>query len=264
MREDDEEAVKALVESTFTSFMMGRFWDWKYLQNPRFDRGLVAVAEENGHVIGVNHWLRRSFKLSGSTQVNAMLAGDIAVDPSYRMKGVGRALMQFLRSSDSANGRKAGLIYMFANPELRKRFHTPVGGYVPAPDRTVLYTKILNWNKVKANAASFNEAFKVGKFGKRLEKVNVLFKVGNSPPLYVDVDEEGVRVDSEGSERGVDVVISSDVTTLSRIKDKKSQTRSLVKALLTGKVKVRGRLLKMLRLYRDLWVFKEILRGKIT
>lgn len=264
MREDDEEAVKALVESTFTSFMRAKFWDWKYLQNPVFDRGLVAVAEEKGEVIGVNHWLRRDFKLSGSTRVNAMLAGDIAVDPRYRMKGVGRALMQFLRSSDSAKGRKAGLIYMFANPELRKRFHTPVGRYVPAPDETVLYTKILNWQKVKANAVSFNEALTLGKFGKRLEKVNVLFKVGSSPPLYVGVDGDGVRVDVEGSQRGVDIVISSDMATFSRIKNRKSQMKSLARALLTGKLKTRGRLLKMWSLYRDLWVFKEILSGKIT
>jgi hypothetical protein len=112
--------------------------------------------------------------------------------------------------------------------------------------------------------ASFNEALKLGKFKKKPKKVNVLFNVGNSPPLYVDATSEHVKIEDEGSNPVVDVKISSDVATLTVIKGEKTQMRSLAGALLTGKLKIRGKPWKILSLYRDLWVFKEILSGKIT
>lgn len=194
--------------------------------------------------------------------MDAVLGADIAVNPEYRKKGVGKALMQFLRSQHGK--RKLGLIYMFANPELRKHFHTPVGGYVPAPVGTTLYTKILNWNKVKRNAAAFNERVVLGEFGDKLGKVDltVVFKVQGAPPLCLRLDGKGV--DAGVSGEGADVAVTGDVATLNRIKGEEGRTWELVRSVLTGRLKFRGSLRKILVLYRNLWVFREILSGKIT
>ncbi len=262
LREDDEDAVRQLVESTFATFAKGKFWDWKYLQNPSFDRSFVAVAEEGGKIIGCNHWLPRKVKLSDSIVTDSILGASIAVTSEYRKRGVGKALIHFLRSQHYK--RKPSLMYMFADPELRKRFHTPVGGYVPAPDGTVLYIKILNWNKVKTIAAAFNERVKRGEFGNRLAKVDltVAFRVHSAPPLCLHLDGRGVEtgVPIENA----DVTISSDMATLSKIKGGQSGVRVLIGLFLTGKLRFRGGLLKMLAVYRNRWVFKEILSGKIT
>jgi predicted N-acetyltransferase YhbS len=268
LHKDDEGSVERLVESTFSSFMGGRFWAWKYRQNPAFDYSLVAVAEENGKLIGCNHWLRRRFKVSESVEVDGILAADIAVCPEYRRMGVGQALMQFLRTSEATKKERTAVVYMFADPGLSKRFHIPSGGYVSAPEGTVTYTKVLNWNKVKENASSFEQAAQVGKFGKRLEGVNVsvLFKVRCAPPLFLYVSKDGADVyEKEAAcEQDANVVIISDVTTLSRIKKKSGRVRSLFWALLTGKLRVGGRLTKILHLYKNLWVLEELLGGKIT
>jgi predicted N-acetyltransferase YhbS len=262
LHEEDDKAVSGLVQATFGSFLGGWFWDWKYLRNPDFDRSFVAVAEDNGKIVGCNHWLPRRLKLSDSVVVDVALGADIAVSPEYRMKGVGRALIHFLRSQHK--GSKLTLMYMFANPELRKHFHTPVAGYGPAPSGTVLYTKILNWNKVTTNAAAFTERVEHGELGHRLSKVNlsVVFKVHGAPPLFLHVDSKGAE--ASASDARADVTVTSDVTTLSVIKDGKAGGWRLIGLLLTGKLRFRGRLGKLLVFYRNLWVFREILSGKLT
>lgn len=261
LREEDDRAVIGLVQATFSHFLEGKFWEWKYLRNPFFDRSFVAVAEENGKVIGCNHWLLRTFKLSNSVVVDGVLGSDIAVAPEYRRKGVGRAMIRFLRSQHRE--RKLALMYMFANPELRKHFHTPVAGYIPAPNGTLSYTKILNWNKVVSNAAAFNEQIKHGKFGDRLANVDltVVFRVRGAPPLFLHVNSKGADTASSAH---ADMTIVSDVTTLSKIKDKKVSGWRLIGMLLTGKLKFRGSVRKLWIFYKNLWVFREILSGKIT
>lgn len=266
MQEKDESAVKTLVESTF-AFMGGKFWDWKYEQNPVLDHSLIAVAYEEGEVVGVNHWLPRVFKISGSTEVNAVLAADIAVSPNYRMKGVGRALMQFLRSTETVKTKKIALIYMFADPELRKRFHTPIGGYVPAPDSTVTYSKILNWKKVRQNAASFNQSVVLGKFGRKLTglDVSVLVKMHHAPPLLIHLNESGASVTEEaGSERNPDITVRSDVATLNRIRDSRHKFWSFLRSVLTRKLRIRGNLVKSVCLYKNMWILNDLFAGKIT
>ncbi len=262
LREKDEEAVRTLVESTFTFFPTGKFWDWKYLRNPSFDRSFMAVAEEDGKIVGCNHWLPRKIKLTDSIVVDSMLGASIAVAPEYRKRGVGRALIHFLRSQH--NERKPPLMYMFTDPELRKHFHAPVGGYIPAPGGTVWYRKILNWNKVKTNAADFNERIKRGEFTGQLAKVDltVVFKVHGAPPLCLHLDGRGVEVNA--SVENADVTISSDGAIFSKIRDGQSGVRILIGPLVTGRLKLRGSLRKMLVAYRNMRVFREILSGKIT
>lgn len=262
LRKADDEAVSALVESTFGSFLGGKFWGWKYLENPGFDRSFVAVAEEDGKVVGCNHWLLRRFMLSGSVAVNATLGADIAVVPDYRKKGVGRALIYFLRSLHASE--ELPVMYMFANPELRKRFHTPVAGYVPAPGGTALYTKILNWNKVKASVAAFNESVKRGEFGDKLARVDltVVFRVHGAPPLCLHVDKNGV--DADVSEKRADVTVSSDVATLSVVKGEGGGVWGVFQALLSRRLRLGGNVWKMFALYRNLWVFRLVFSGKIT
>jgi hypothetical protein len=153
---------------------------------------------------------------------------------------------------------------MFAAPELQKHFHTPVGGYIPAPDGTALYTKILNWDKVKRNVTAFNERVRLKEFGDRLTNVDltVVFKVRGAPSLCLHVDGKGVDPDIPAQDS--DVTVISDVTTLGKIKGEDAAVWRLIRLLLAGRLKFRGGLRKMLVMYRNLWVFKEILSGKIT
>lgn len=262
LREKDEEAVKGLVESTFLFLPMGRFWDWKYLRNPGFDRSLVAVAEEGGKIVGCNHWLPRKVKITDSIVVDSMLGANIAVAPEYRKKGVGRELIYFLRSQHIA--KKPSLMYMFTDSELRKHFHAPVAGYVPAPGGTVWYRKILNWNKVKTSVADFNERVKRREFGDRLAQVDltIAIKPLNTPTLCLHLSKEGAEIIP--SAENADVKISSYGAVFSKVKNGHNGTWILIRALLTGRLKLKGSLRKIWAVYRNMWAFREILSGRVT
>ena len=264
-RKGDEEQVRKLVETIFSRFMGGEFWNWKYPLNPGFDPSLVVVAEKDGRIVGCNHWLQRRFKIGPTSEVDAGLGADVAVASDFRNMGVGKALLKFVRTANPS--KRYAVMYMFADPELRKRFHSPVAGYVPSPDRTVAYTKILNWMKVRQNVSSFNQKISGG-FGKRSldGDLSVLFRVASAPPLVLNIRKEGVEIHEKEAalERHVDVTIIGDVTTLSSLKGKGSGTWQMLKALLTGRLKIRGKPWKFWSVYRNLWVFREVLSGKIT
>jgi len=266
-REGDEEPIENLVESVFSNFLEGRYWSWKYRENPYFDPRLVALAEVNGEVVGCNHWLLRDLKISGSIVGKTVLAADVAVKPDYRGKGLGSSLLRFLRSSEVVKRGDAALIYMFADPELAKRFHSPTAGYIPAPDGTVQYMKVLSWRKVKRNVDSLNEEIRDGRLGRRLPKhdLSVLFKISAAPKLFIRVEKDRLVVDEgEGLDDDADVVVSGSLSIFNRIKMSKRRRWSFLKALLTGKLRIKVRLNKILRIFDALWIFEEVFGKKMT
>ena len=266
-RQDDKEDVEKLVESIFSVFLEGKFWNWKYGENPYFDSRLVAVAEVNGEIVGCNHWLLRELKYSDSVVDKAVLAADVAVRPDYRGRGIGSQLLQFLRSSDIVKRRKAALIYMFADPELAKKFHTPTAGYILARDGTAQYTKVLNWRKVKRNVERLNEEIRSGKFGKNLPKsdLKVLFKMSAAPPLCIHIKKDGLVVDdSRDLSDDADITVSGDFSVFNRIKMSKRRKWSFLKALLTGKLKIKVKLTKLFSFFDALWILEKVFSERMT
>ena len=266
-RQDDKEDVKKLVESIFSVFLEGKFWNWKHGENPYFDSRLVAVAEVNGEIVGCNHWLLRELKYSDSVVDKAVLAADVAVRPDYRGRGIGSQLLQFLRSSDIVKRRKAALIYMFADPKLAKKFHTPTAGYILTRDGTAQYTKVLNWRKVKRNVKRLNEEIRSGKFGKNLPKsdLKVLFKMSAAPPLCIHIKKDGLVVDdSRDLSDDADIMVSGDFSVFNRIKMSKRRKWSFLKALLTGKLKIKVKLTKLFSFFDTLWILEKVFSEKMT
>jgi len=257
----DEESVKQLVENIFERFLGGKYWDWKYKLNPNFDPSLVAVAERDGKIIGCNHWLPRELKISASAKAKAVLGADIAVNPEYRGLGIGKSLLLFLRSSQAIRDKGVILSYMFANPNLSKHLYRPVAGYIQAPTATVSYFKLLSWSKLNDRIKVVNENVN----RERLEKVDlkIRFQLSGAPPLLIELGKNGVKV-SERDFKNANVTFTSDLSTLSILKEKKGRKRNLIRALLTGKLKIRGSLFNLFSFYRSFWLIEEIFSEKIS
>jgi predicted N-acetyltransferase YhbS len=265
-RHEDEEQVKLLVKNAFGDFLDGDFWVWKYKLNPEFNPSLIMVAEKKGEIIGCNHWLLKNFKLSPTLETKAILAADVAVLPEHRSKGVGTSLLRSLRSSEFVRSKKPSLTYMFANPSLAKHFHIPAGGYVPAPDKTVSYFKILNWKKFAECASLLNAQIASGKFKHRLSKfkLSVLFKISDTPPLNFSMSEKGIVVGEKEQNSKVDVTVTGNLSTFQKVRMAKKRQRAVFKALLMMKLRVRGKPKQLITFYKNMWLIQEILSRKIT
>jgi len=260
LTEGDKVAVKRLVRNVFSRFLGGDYWEWKYSQNPDFDPSMVAVAEKDGKVVGCNHWLLRDFKLSSSLTTKALLCADIAVDAEHRKHGVGKSLLVFLRSTGIFRSKGAVVNYMFADSELSKRLYRPVVGYIPIRTSTVTYTKRLNWKKVMRRIDEINEKMKLQEGGnRRASELNskIAFYVSGAPPLTVIINSGVIEAIEENIENA-NVRVESNLATLIGLVESKNRKRSLLKALLTGKLKVRGSLLGIWRFYRNFRLLEEI------
>jgi len=266
-RQDDKEDVQKLVKSTFSIFLKGKFWNWKYGENPSFDPRLVAVAEANGQIVGYCHWLLRELKYSSSVVGKAVLGAEMAVRPDYRRRGIGSQLLQFLYSSNIVKNKKVALVYAFIDLELARKFFIPIGKFILARDGTAQYTKVLNWKKVKRSMKRLNEEIRSGNFGKNLPKggLKVLFKMSAAPPLCIHINKDGLVVD-ERRDLGddADIMVSGDLSVFSRIKMSKRRKWSILKALLTGKLKIRVKLTKLLSFFDTLWILDKVFREKMT
>jgi len=260
LRSKDEGALKALVKNAFSDFLEGDYWDWKYKRNPTFDPSLVAVAEKDGEIVGCNHWLIRDLKFSNKHVIRAVLGADITVSPQHRRQGIGKSLLLFLRSSKAFKEKKAVISYMFPNPELINPLYRPSAFYVPAPNKTASYVKILNWNRLKKRLETINKRIKSDQeLREKASKLNmkVLFQIGEAPNLPLKISDEGIKID-ETNPKNTHVIFKIDLATLESLKGAKNKTYKLLKAWFTGKLKIKGNFSDMIKLYRNFWIFSEI------
>jgi GNAT superfamily N-acetyltransferase len=249
LAEGDEDGVRELLKRNF----IWTDWEWKYLHNPSFDPSLVVVAEENGEIVGCDHWLPRDIKLSSSSVGRVIFCADIVVDSNHRGRGIGESLVRFLRKSSLSNVRGAVLSYAFTSLELNERLFQPTAGSVPLATSTVTYCKRWSWKQ----------------FIRRVEEVNMktdpkgnlkfVFHVLGAPPLTIALNQGRIEA-FQGDIEGAAVRIKSDLATLGHLKRKERRMRKLVKALLTGRLRVSGSLSGIIHLYQNLHLLEEVFR----
>lgn len=256
----DEGAVKELIRTVFSQFLGGNYWDWKYKRNPGFDPKLVAVAEKDGRIVGCNHWLIRDLSFPGELPVRTVLGADIAVSPEQRRKGIGKSLLLFLRSSETFKNKGALISYMFPNPDMINPLYRPSAFYIPAPSRNACYVKILNWDKLAAKLEKVNSRIRLdADLQERMADLNfqLLFKIENSPPLPLKISKDGIEI-SENARDDPNITFRISLETLESLRGAKKKMFILLKAWVTGKLRIRGNLRKLIKLSRNLWIYSLI------
>jgi GNAT superfamily N-acetyltransferase len=251
-KDQDEPALTQLLKSGFPVFNKSDYWNWKYKKNPNFDPALIVIAEENGKLIGCNHWLQRDLKLSSGLKVRTTLAGDLLVDPEYRGHGIAAELLGVLRSSEAIKNNCITLSYMFAPLKLNKRLYSPVAGYVAAPNSTSTYKKFFNCRELKAKAEQINKRIKTNQeFMAKLQglKMQALFRLNGMPPFTLQIKPDGFGIEENVAEKP-DVVIEGSLPLSSTIFDGRIGMRNLVKDWLEGKIKIKKGFLKILKLQK--------------
>lgn len=264
LTEEDEAQVANIAKDTFTEFLNGDFWMWKYKANPDFDPSLVVVAKKDGEIVGCNHWLLRDLKISCSLILKAALGADIAVHPDHRGQGIGKTLLRFLRSPEVFRKRGVIISYMFARPELSKRLYSPAVGYVLAPNSTKTYTKKLKCNELKQRIQLINHVINSRReLHARIEKMNfnALFRLRGAPPFVIEMTSNGVNLREEELKE-TDMIVEGNFSLFVSALEGKRGIGSLIKAWLTGEIKVKKGMLKILKLFRVFKLMKLALKEK--
>lgn len=259
-RNGDESAIQELLEKVFPIFKEKDLWFWKYKQNPNFDNSLVVVAEKDEKLVGSNYWLLRDLKLSSKLQIKAALGADVAVDPDYRGKGIGKELLRFLRTSGTFTDRGILLSYMFSSHGLTKRFQGPTAGYANAPVGTVVFRKLFNCEELKARFLEIDGRIRSNEtLMNQLKNLDICisFKLVGSPEFSVNIKKNRVYLEDNKAENS-DVIVEGNLPLSSAIIGDLS-LGVLVKLCLTGKIKIKRGIFKILRLRKALKLFRKAL-----
>ncbi len=102
----------ALMREVYGSAMSEREFDWYFERNPA-GRGIVSVAESNGHVVGVSA-MALARALVGGREMTVAFAVHAATHPTARGKGAFSRLE--LRNEERAAAEGASLALGFTNP----------------------------------------------------------------------------------------------------------------------------------------------------
>lgn len=254
----DSDSVRELIKTTFYDFLDGDYWDWKYLRNPYFDPSLVAVAENNGEVIGCSHGIPRKFKITEDVEVNSVLGGDLAVRPEYRGQGLGKELLLQCRTQGTIKNQKIALFYHFTNVNLAKEIHIPFFGDAEVTPSIKQFYKITSWKKLVSLMEDKNikQALykKVPSGSKDLDFI-ILFRMTAAPPLTLRFSKENVDLSEEECENA-DITIEGNLATFTSFLGGKNIKWQLLKAILKRKLKIKGKPWKLLKAYRDFDFFK--------
>jgi predicted N-acetyltransferase YhbS len=248
----DEGALTELLRIDFTSFRNPGYWVWKYKNNPDFDMALVIIAEKEGKIVGCNHWIARELKISKNIQITAALAGDLLVRPDHRGYGIAAELLRAMRSSYAVQKKGLSLTYMFAPLKLNNRLYEPVAGYVRAPNSTLTYRKMFNCHQMAEKVSELNSRIKEKPTLKRelgKLRVTVLFKITGSPPFALLFKPDGISL-NENTIEAPDIVIQGLLPLSSAIFEGKLNSKSLMWSFITGKLKIRRGITKILKLRR--------------
>jgi GNAT superfamily N-acetyltransferase len=256
---EDEDALISLLETQYPWFLKDTIYAWKYKKNPNFNPSFVAVAEHQGKIIGCNHWLPRKLKLSNKLQVSTVLAADLLVNRQYRGQGIGSDLLRILRTSELIERNGITLSYTFPAVNLNKKLYEPVAGYVAAPYAMKTYKRFFSCRELQQKIELIDKKVKANNtIMARLHgfDLHVAFKLLGFPAFSLGITSEGIAF-SEKTIKKPDIVIEGIIPLTAGIIDGNIRTRVLIKSLISGRLKIKKGITKVLKMKKAFSILQE-------
>ena len=254
LRDKDKTEVTRLLNDTFSTG--SEFWAWKYESNPEFNPVFARVATKKGKVVGCAFWLPRTLKISDSITVRAALGADLAVDAEHKGHGIGTALIA--SENEVLEDKKVIMSYGFVPAELVEHIHGPQIGLIGISTSTIVCRKYLDHSEINRRVRLINKLLDSNEnlHAKHADvRIKTLFRLRGQQPFAIRLGPD--RVILEEDLRSPDVKVECDLTRLDLFRSR-MKTLTVIKALLTRKIRIRGSPLKILRLL-PVWKLIKIL-----
>jgi GNAT superfamily N-acetyltransferase len=246
----DDSAILDLVSRGYVR-RPGEWIRWAIRENPSFRDDLSAVAEEDGKIVGTYLSATNPVKLGASLEVTG-ITSLIVVDPEYRRRGIGTALVKWARTRRcKAGGGSDPAVVRFgiASRETRKIFWSRLTTSPTMEEGSVLFTKLVVMEPLEDAATAIDQA----SLPARSSPFSIRIDVTGSVPFTLEIGASGVKV-TEAANAAVE--ISGEISSLGY--------RSLTMSLLTGRLRLKGyrHIFGLLRCRRVLNQFFSALQSK--
>ena len=204
---------------------------WAIRENPSFREEISAVAEEDGKIVGTYLSATNPVKL-GPRLVATGIKSLIVVDPEYRRRGIGTALVRWIRSRHSravvgpgAEGKVPMVRMAVASRETKRVFWSRLSKSPTLGESAVVFTRMVTTRPLEEAASSIDRACLPG----GASPFSVHFDVAGFPPFSLEMDARSVEVKETP---GADVEIRGVIDSPGRW--------SLVLSLVRGRLRLRG------------------------
>lgn len=122
-RNGDEDEIIRLLNNVYGTWNDKSYWNWKYLENPIISENIIMIAKDEDKLVGHHGLITVKMKI-GNDYILGSQAVDLAVDPSYRRKGI----FKTLAVSAYKEAIKNKIFFTYAFPLAYKRKITETRG----------------------------------------------------------------------------------------------------------------------------------------
>jgi len=214
-------------------------WRWKHERHPRFARDNVLVITVGDQVAGCAHTTPLPMRLQGRAQVLTSFDGEFGVLPEFRGGGVmrqGHAI-----THEVLRGRGVALRGGFTSIELHRRFYRASFGYTRIALATRSYLRFLRPDVVQARADRLRARWAdlAAATRRRLQGFAMEVALRGMPVFTIRVEADGPHL-RPAPDAGAAVRVEGPAALLHLFAGGAPRVRHLVRAIIRGRVRVRG------------------------
>lgn len=242
------------------------YWNWKYVSNPTIDPSLILVVENGKKIVGCGCWLPRTLKISSQLEINSILASHITVDREYRKHGIGKLLVESIRTSQASAYKKYSIsLSLILESPLYQNFYKRITAHVPVSNSTTVYAKFLTCEMLKKRIDFLNKKIQSKpKIGSELSKLSlsIRFSLKGAPPFILRFTEKGIELKEEylADKTKTSYTVKGDFMFLKDLSEGSRSISALIVGTLKRKIGLRGNPLFLFKLYKAYKLMKKAYR----
>ncbi|HKZ94611.1 MAG TPA: GNAT family N-acetyltransferase [Candidatus Bathyarchaeia archaeon] len=253
----DEKPMIDLMKETFG--FSAEFWKWKHRLYPNFNPASITIAEIDGRIVGTSSWIPRELKISSNITARSALGGDTAVDPSFRGRGVGSAVMEFFYQEALRNG--IVVVSGFATPEVARKFYAPLGSIL-MNDSTTTYVKLMNCGQLTEKILSAKDRNAAVETDFHEPEMVIHFNLSGAPPFLISLKNSKIHLEeiTETTLANPKITVRGDLSIIIPVLQGEKGMWDVVKLILRRKIKTKGVIRHAITLLRMRKQFRTLLR----
>ena len=246
-KEGDDDQIKSLLALHYNAAVIEN-WDWRVKKDPYFDPDGIIIAEKDGKMVGITSFSIVDLKMGDTATVKACVGNYVVVvHPEHRMRGI---YTQIHRRAYEYSLSKGAVVYINnLGGLILDKIQRPVFGRAPIykVDVDRWYKTIDAYKIIKSGISILNHTIEQEGLNEEIKNYRMHVLILTQEGVFnLFSDDRGFFTVERGKIINPDIVIEGDFVSFI---EAKSSKLALFKLLLKRKLKVRGNIRKLIKLY---------------